>query len=184
MKSAIFLERDGILNLTPCNGKMPMIPTKVEDFKINPDCIEPLKRLKEAGFLLIVTTNQPGISRGDLTRRELELMHNMLRRRTPIDDIFVCPYEDSEGCPCHKPALGMFREAAHKWRLDLNQSFVVSDKWQDAKAALNMGSFSVMLDSAWIGDVHHDAVCKSIDDIAGKILELHNAPHLMMEAAY
>lgn len=176
MKSAVFFERDGILNVVPSHGRAQASPRRVEDFRVNTDAFGALTRLKEAGFTLIATTNQPGVSRGEITRRELDLMHRVLKRRLPIDDVYLCPYEESDGCPCFKPALGMFREAAYAWNLDLNQSYVVSDKWRDARAALNMGGISVMLRSPWIGDVHHDFVCDSLDDIADRILNLKAAP--------
>ena len=183
MKTAVFFERDGILNEAPTEGTKQVIPTRLEEFKINQGAIAPLKALKEAGFLLIVTTNQPGISTGTIERRELDLMHKVQKRRLPVDDIYMCPYEASEGCPCHKPSIGMFQEAAYKWNIDLNHSFVVSDKWPDAKAALNIGAYSVMLRSPWIGDCHHDFVCDSLDDIVAKIRQVQEQPGMALSAA-
>jgi histidinol phosphatase-like enzyme len=63
-------------------------------------------------------------------------------------------------------------EAAFKWHLDLDRSFVVSDKWQDAEAARAAGCTSLLLQSAWVGDVHHDFVLPDVEAIVDKILRL------------
>ena len=62
------------------------------------------EHLKSAGFLLIATTNQPGLSLETLSRRELDRMHEKLRRCFPLDDILVCPHAQMDDCPCRKPA--------------------------------------------------------------------------------
>jgi len=175
MKSAIFLERDGILNDVEIRGHHQVTPARLEEFQLNKKAVQPLKKLKEAGFLLIATTNQPGISRGDLDRRELERMHDVLRKKLPLDAVYFCPYDESDESPCFKPATGLFREAAYEWGINLDHSFVVSDKWQDAKAAHNLGCYSVLLNSPWIGDVHHDFLCDTLDQICGRILEIQQA---------
>ena len=58
-----------------------------------------LSQLKQAGFILIATTNQPAVSRGELSRNELDLMHAILRRKLPLDDVVICPYDDTDH-PC------------------------------------------------------------------------------------
>ena len=65
-------------------------------------------------------------------------------------------------------------EAAFKWSLDLDHSFVISDKWQDAKAAQIAGCTSVMIDSPWIGDDHHDFVVKDLGSAVAKIVQLQS----------
>lgn len=176
MKPAVFFERDGILNLCEIDRGRQMPPLRFEQFRIHPDAAGCLMDLKRAGFLLIVTTNQPAVSAGTLTRRELDLMHALLRRKLPVDDILVCPYDDLTH-PCCKPQPGMFLEAAFKWSLDLDRSFVVSDKWIDAKAAQIAGCTSVMLQSPWTGQDHHDFVVASLPTAVGKILDLQQSLH-------
>lgn len=173
MKSAVFLERDGILNLCAVRDGRQVAPLRVEDFKINDEAKELLTTLRKAGFLIIVATNQPAVSQGLLSRNELDLMHAILRRKLPVDDVFLCPYDD-ESHPCFKPQPGLFMEAAFKWSLDLDQSFVISDKWQDAKAAQVAGCTSVLVKSPWIGDDHHDFLVDSLKAAGEKILQLHS----------
>ncbi len=182
MKTAIFLERDGVLNLATVRGTQQVAPATVEEFRLNPDAKPVLNRLKQAGFLLIVTTNQPGVSRGDVPRRELDRMHDVLRRCLPVDDVLVCPHEESDRCPCRKPRAGLLTEAAFKYHLNLEQCFVVSDKWSDAQAAQNVGATSLLLQSPWNGKGHHDFILPTLDAIATKILALAPAAHVVPAA--
>jgi D-glycero-D-manno-heptose 1,7-bisphosphate phosphatase len=171
MKKAVFIERDGILNEVKAGPKHQIAPLTLEEFKVNKAAEPALKKLKAAGFVLIVNTNQPGLSRYQ-SRRELDRMHDIIRRCFPIDDLMVCPHDEADHCPCRKPRPGLFIEAAFKWHLNLDHSFVMSDKWQDAEAARTAGCTSLLLKSPWVGNVHHDFVLPSIDAIAEKILSL------------
>ncbi|HAB17107.1 MAG TPA: HAD-IIIA family hydrolase [Verrucomicrobiota bacterium] len=172
MKDAIFFERDGVLNLCEVQDGQQIVPLRPDQFRTNPLAVECLPVLKEAGFLLIATTNQPAVSQGILARRDLDLMHARLRRQLPLDDILVCPYDDRTH-PCCKPQPGMFLEAAFKWSIDLDHAYVVSDKWPDAKAAQVAGCTSVLLESPWIGQDHHDFVVPNLRAAIHKILSLH-----------
>lgn len=174
MKAAVFFERDGVLNLCETLHGHPVAPLHLEQFRINPAAAPLLTRLKQAGLVLIATSNQPAVSRGDLSRYELDLMHTILRRKLPLDDVMICPYDEATH-PCRKPHPGMFLEAAFKWSLDLDRSFVVSDKWPDAKAAQVAGCTSVMIESPWIGDDHHDFVVPDLAAAVAKIEQLHHS---------
>jgi D-glycero-D-manno-heptose 1,7-bisphosphate phosphatase len=172
MKKAVFIERDGVLNEVQVTPKNPVAPLTFEEFKVCKSALAPLRTLKEAGFILIVTTNQPGLSRGYQSRRDLDLMHAQLRKIFPLDDILVCPHEENDHCPCRKPKPGLMIEAAFKWHLNLDHSFVISDKWQDAEAARTAGCTSLLLQSPWIGQGHHDFVLPNLKSIAEKIIHL------------
>lgn len=172
MKKAVFIERDAILNEVRTGPKHQITPLTLEEFKINPAAEGPLRSLKSAGFILIATTNQPGLSRGYQSRRELDRMHDLMRRTFPLDDLMVCPHDETDHCPCRKPRPGLLIEAAFKWQLSLDQSYVVSDKWQDAEAARTAGCTSLLLKSPWVGNVHHDFVLPDLAAIVQKILRL------------
>src|SRR2546428_12400230 len=179
MKQGVFLERDGILNLVKVERQHQVTPLTLEDFKLNQDAIPLLKKLKAAGLLLIATTNQPGLSRGYQSRRELDRMHDLLRKTFPLDDILVCPHDETDGCPCRKPKPGLLVEAGFKWHLDLDHSFVISDKWQDAEAARVAGCTSLLLKSPWVGTVHRDFVLPNLAAIVEKILHLQASKRVM-----
>jgi len=172
MKTAIFLERDGILNLPKVEGQYQIAPRSVEEMILNRAAVQPLQALKDAGFLLIATTNQPGISRGYISRREVDRMHLLINKVFPLDDLMMCPHDEWDRCPCRKPKPGLFREAAFKWQIDLDRSFVVSDKWQDAKAAQNSGCTSLLVQSPWNGTGHHDFILPDLESVVSKVLQL------------
>ncbi len=173
MKPAIFLEQDGVLARVRVAGARQISAMTFEDFRINTDAIAPLRRLGAAGFVLIATTNQPGLSRGLLARRELDRMHGLLRQSFRLDDILICPHDEGDQCPCRKPRPGLLKEAAFKWQLDLGHSYVISDKWQDAEAARMAGCTSILLDSPWTGSGHHDFVVGDLESAVDKVLQLH-----------
>lgn len=172
MKTAVFFERDGVLNLCDLVRGHQAIPRLLEEFRIAPEAAQLLAELKSLGLLLIATTNQPGISRGEVRRNEVDLMHTVLRRKLPLDDIVLCGSDDPSH-PCLKPNPGMLLEAAFKWSLDLDHCYVVSDKWQDAKAAQIAGCTSILIRSPWIGTDHHDFVVESLAEATRKIVRLH-----------
>ncbi len=179
MKSAVFFERDGVLNLARTERCHQVPPLTLDEFHLHPASLSSLQRLRQAGLLLVVTTNQPGLSRGYQCRRELDLIHSRLRRELPVDDIFVCAHDETDRCPCRKPKSGLLIEAAFKWHLDLEHSFVVSDKWQDAEAARNAGCTSLLLRSPWNGYVHRDFLLPDLAAAVEKILQLCGAGQVM-----
>jgi D-glycero-D-manno-heptose 1,7-bisphosphate phosphatase len=175
MKFGVLIERDGVLNKVRVERQHQVTPLTSAEFHINPEAVVLLKKLRAAGMLLIATTNQPGLSTGDLCRRELDRMHEMLRRALPLNDIFVCPHAEIDQCPCRKPKAGLLIEAKFKWHLDMDRSFVISDKWQDAEAARAAGCTSVILKSPWVGSVHHDFLLADLATAVDKILQLHTS---------
>ncbi|HZR19247.1 MAG TPA: HAD-IIIA family hydrolase [Verrucomicrobiae bacterium] len=181
MKPAVFIERDGILNAVTAVGRQQVSPLTLEQFHVKTEVVPLLHEIKAAGLLIIVTTNQPGISRGHLARRDLDRMHQNLRATFAVDDLLLCPHEDADRCHCRKPRPGLLLEAAHKWGIDLNRSFVMSDKWQDAEAARRAGATSLLVESPWLGDGHHDFVLPDLPTLVEKLLQLAS-PHSLATA--
>lgn len=174
MKLAVFIERDGVLNHVAVERQHQVSPLTLEDFRVNEEAIPLVKKLKDAGFVILATTNQPGLSRGYQSRRELDRMHERLRATFNLDDIFVCPHDETDRCPCRKPKPGLLVEAGFKWHLDLDHSFVISDKWQDAEAARTAGCTSLLLQSPWVRTVHRDFLLPDLGAIVEKILRLRS----------
>lgn len=173
MKVAVFLERDGILTVPRVEGQSQVTPRTIDELELNTAALKPLKDLKAAGFLLIATTNQPGISRGYVLRREVDRIHDMLKRFFDLDDLVMCPHDEMDRCPCRKPKPGLLREAAFKFQLSLDHSFVISDKWQDAQAAHNVGCTSLLIKSPWNGSGHVDFVVPDLETAAAKAMQVH-----------
>jgi D-glycero-D-manno-heptose 1,7-bisphosphate phosphatase len=179
MRNAIFMERDGILNLDQVQNGKSVSPLLLEHLTFNQEAIEPLGQLKAMGYLLIATTNQPGISRGTLSRRESDAINAALRVFFALDDIFVCPHDPADDCPCRKPKPGLLKEAAFKWHVNMEQSFVISNKWQDAEAAHNAGCTSLLIASPWIGQGHRDIVLPRLSDLVRTISRFQPAARMV-----
>ncbi len=168
MRAAIFIEPDGILART--RPKAPIPGTSFYD--ILPEVVEPLRKLKEADFLLIATGNQGGFLRSGFSRADLDRLEGSLRRAFPLDDILTCRHEDSDYCPCRKPSAGLMMEAAFKWHVALDRSFVIGNRWQDAEAARQVGCVSMLIQSPWVGRGHHDYVLPDLSTAARKVMEV------------
>jgi D-glycero-D-manno-heptose 1,7-bisphosphate phosphatase len=175
VKPAIFIERDGVLIHPRVQHGKQVPPRLLTELTVNVEAAPALRKLKAEGFLMLVTTHQPGLSRGYLSRYELERIHHFLRRVFPVDAFLVCPHDEMDHCPCCTPNPGLLMEAAHTWHADLSRSFVISDKWQDAQAAHRAGCTSLLLRSPWNGNGHHDFIVSGVAAAAGKILHLQQA---------
>jgi D-glycero-D-manno-heptose 1,7-bisphosphate phosphatase len=121
-------------------------PLTLEDFSMFPNLAEPVGRLRTAGFLTILATNQPGISRGQMGWETLNEMHRRLREAVPLDDIEICPHTDADRCACRKPKPGMLLAAAEKFDIDLSASYFVGDTHRDVDAALAAGATPILVD--------------------------------------
>jgi D-glycero-D-manno-heptose 1,7-bisphosphate phosphatase len=137
MTKAVFLDRDGTINVEK------NYLHKVQDFEFLPDAVEGMKILQDAGFLLIIVTNQSGIGRGYYTEEDFQILNDWMlgvleENGVHITDVLYCPHLPDAGiekyrkiCDCRKPALGMFKQAVSKHNIDLNVSWAVGDKLRD-----------------------------------------------------
>jgi D-glycero-D-manno-heptose 1,7-bisphosphate phosphatase len=148
-KRAVFLDRDGVLNRPVVRDGLSFPPDRLEDFELYSDVVEGCEKLREAGFLLIVVTNQPDVGRGTQTREMVEAMHAKLRTILPmLDGIEVCFHGGSnhgDPCDCRKPAPGMLRRAAAAHGIDLAQSFLIGDRWRDVDCAHAAGCRAIFI---------------------------------------
>jgi D-glycero-D-manno-heptose 1,7-bisphosphate phosphatase len=142
---AVFLDRDGVLNRAFVRDGRPYPPATLDAFEILPGVFEAVRKLSDAGFLLIGATNQPDVSRGTQRREVVEAMNSRLLAEMPITAILVC-YEDGEDCPRRKPNPGLLLEAAETYRIDLARSFMVGDRWRDVEAGRRAGCRTVFID--------------------------------------
>lgn len=137
MKKAIFLDRDGTINVEK------NYLYRIEEFEFLPSVIEALKILQEAGFFLIIITNQSGIARGfyneeDLKRLNQWLIESLHNQGIVISNIYYCPHHPKAAvekyrmdCECRKPKIGMYINAAKDFDIDLDESYVIGDKIRD-----------------------------------------------------
>lgn len=152
-KRAVFLDRDGVLNRPVVREGLPFPPATIAEFQLYPDVVESCLQLKEAGFLLIVVTNQPDVGRGTQSRESVETIHARLRELLPgLDGIEVCFHAGAshgEPCDCRKPKPGMLLRAAATHDIDLNVSFFVGDRWRDVDCARAAGCRAVFIDHGY-----------------------------------
>ena len=134
MRRAVFLDRDGVLNRCSVNGGVPHPPQTLDELCVEDGVADALAKLKEAGYLLLVVTNQPDVARGAQSKDVVEAINRRLREGLPIDDVAVCYHDNADNCDCRKPKPGMLKELARKWKVDLNHSFMVGDRHGDVLA--------------------------------------------------
>ena len=175
-KKAVFLDRDGVINECRVIDGKPYPPLSVEEFVMFPGVVEACRKLKQAGFLLIVATNQPDVGRGTLKRAVVESIHAHLRHLLPLDGIEVCyhPGRGDSMCDCRKPQPGMLRRAAKEWNIDLAASWMVGDRWRDIDCGHAAGCHTVFLDYGY------DELLKQQPDFRAK--SLLEAADLILQA--
>jgi D-sedoheptulose 7-phosphate isomerase len=148
-RPAVFLDRDGVLAEAIVRDGTAYAPTQVADFVLVSDAAEQVQRLREAGFLCVVFTNQPELATGELLPADLDEMHRQMRAAIPLDDVFFCPHHRSEGCRCYKPATGMIDDAVARWDIDLARSYVIGDRWRDVDAGRAAGCYSILIERSY-----------------------------------
>jgi D-glycero-D-manno-heptose 1,7-bisphosphate phosphatase len=142
----VFLDRDGVLNESIVHNGRPYPPASLAELKLFPDASPALARLKTAGFLLLVVTNQPDVARGRQSREIVDAMHARMAAALPIDDFFVCWHDDADRCDCRKPLPGLLYSAADRYEVDLRGSFLIGDRWRDIDAGTAAGCRTVLID--------------------------------------
>ncbi len=148
LRPALFLDRDGTLNVQVIREGKPYPPQTVEEFQLFPDVPAACRELKAAGYVLVVATNQPDVGRGDQAQAVVEAMHGKLQSLVPeIDRIEVC-YDPGRGEPSlrRKPEPGMILDAAHALGLDPARSWMVGDRWRDIDCGQRAGLRTVFID--------------------------------------
>lgn len=150
MKPAVFIDRDGTLNVSHIVNDVPHPPATLDAFRLLPQSAEACRKLKSAGFTLVVVTNQPDVERGTQSRIVVEAMNDQLIRWIPeIDRIEVC-YAPGRGVPHpdnrrRKPEPGMLLDATAALDLDLGRSWMVGDRTGDIDAGHAAGCRTILV---------------------------------------
>jgi D-glycero-D-manno-heptose 1,7-bisphosphate phosphatase len=132
-----------------------------------------VSRLREAGWLVFIITNQPDVSRGHVTASLLERMVQVIRDVAPVDDVRVCAHEDFHGCSCRKPKPGMILDLARRWHVDVGRSYVVGDMWRDVGAARAAGCRAILIRRSYNAGDEADAEADSLGAAIDLILRQH-----------
>jgi D-glycero-D-manno-heptose 1,7-bisphosphate phosphatase len=176
--SAVFLDRDGVLVHAFAGPGPPRSASTLEELELLPDAVQACAALKEAGYALVVVTNQPEIARGTLDAAIVARQNDALREALPVDEIVVCPHDDADGCECRKPKPGMLLAAGARLGVDLGASFMVGDRWRDVEAGRSAGCRVVFVDHGYDEPLQSepDAVVSGVDAAARWILALCARP--------
>lgn len=149
MNRAVFLDRDGVINEAVVRDGKPYPPESLDELRVAADAPESLRALKDAGFLLIVVTNQPDVGRGTQSRDAVEAMNSALGAQLPLDEFVVCYHSGDEACSCRKPKPGMVLDAANRHAIDLTASFLIGDRWRDIDCGQAAGVRTIWIDRGY-----------------------------------
>jgi D-glycero-D-manno-heptose 1,7-bisphosphate phosphatase len=172
-RRAVFLDRDGVIVIPEFRDGRSFAPRRIGDFRLYPEAAGSLQKLKRAGFLLAVVTNQPDVGNGLISRAEVDAMHDIMVRELPVDAVKACFHSQADGCYCRKPKPGMILQAAGELGIDLRKSFMVGDRKSDIEAGRAAGCATVFVDLGYdepAPDVP-DYVVHSIAEAADIIIE-------------
>ena len=185
-QACVFLDRDGTVNRY--RGLLYL----EEQFELEDGVAGAIRRLNEAGYLVILVTNQPVVARGLCEIEDVKRIHRKMQvllgeEGAYLDDIMFCPHHPDKGfpeenvqykipCNCRKPATGMINRAAEKYNIDLSRSFMIGDSTVDMQTGKNAGLHTILLLTGQAGkdgkyDTAPDIVANNLTDAVTIILE-------------
>jgi len=155
MEKIIFLDRDGTINREVNYLHRP------EDLVFLPGVAEAMSMLKDAGFKLVVITNQAGVARGYYTCEDVEKLHHFMNGKliplgAGVDAFYYCPHHPVHGigiykrdCRCRKPGIGMFEMAEQDFEIDKAHSYMIGDKLIDVEAGVTYGVAGILVGTGY-----------------------------------
>ena len=173
-RMAVFLDRDGTLNKAYIEDGLPISPSSLNKFKIIKGVKKSINRLKKLNFLCILITNQPDVFRGKISKKTVVKMNSYIKKKIKLDDMFVCYHDNEHNCSCRKPKPGLLVKASKKWKIDLNKSFMIGDRWKDILAGKKVGCKTIFINNNYKNDkkVKADFTFKSLLKAVNKIEKL------------
>ncbi|WP_150686216.1 D-glycero-beta-D-manno-heptose 1,7-bisphosphate 7-phosphatase [Pandoraea iniqua] len=139
-RKLVILDRDGVINVDS-----DQFIKSTDEWVPLPGSLEAIGRLNQAGYRVVVATNQSGVGRGLFDMATLGAMHAKMSKLAAaaggrIDAVFFCPHTSAEGCDCRKPKPGLFQEIARRYEVDLTGVPAVGDSLRDLQAAAAVGA--------------------------------------------
>ena len=165
-KSALFLDRDGVINVEK------NYLHKVEEFEFIEDIFALCKKYEALGYAIVIVTNQSGIARGYYSEEDFEILSSWMLDRFESEGISItalyhCPHHpDISGtCSCRKPEPGMILDAAKKYDLDLKHSLLIGDSERDITAAHHAGISETYLFSEEATESEATKIIRSLKEL-------------------
>lgn len=144
LRKAVFLDRDGVIN----KERSDYVKTMEELIIL--DVADPIKKLKDNDFLVVVITNQSAVNRGLTSHQNIEKIHSAIqeylkKKGTQIDAFYYCPHRPDENCNCRKPKPGLLKKATSDLKIDLKSSWMIGNRDSDMEAAQLVGCKSIKI---------------------------------------
>jgi D-glycero-D-manno-heptose 1,7-bisphosphate phosphatase len=147
---AAFLDRDGVINKCFLKSGIPTPPRNCDEVTILEGVVDALSSFRENGVIPVVVTNQPDVKRGIITKEEVDSINEVIKQLTKIQYFYVCFHDNLDNCKCRKPGTEMLLNAARDLRINLNNSFIVGDRWRDIAAGQSLGIRSYFIDNSYL----------------------------------
>ena len=147
-KKVVFLDRDGVINKKPPKAEYVK---NWNEFEFLPGAIEAIKLLTDKGYKIFIISNQPGIARGALSKKDIDYIHKKMalvfkNNGGEIDGIYICPHGWDEGCNCRKPKPGLLLQASREHLIDLTNAIFIGDDKRDIEAGHVVGCKTLFID--------------------------------------
>lgn len=145
-KKAVFIDRDGTIT------KDVPFCSRPEDLELVDGAAQSIKKLNDAGFLVIMITDQSGIGRGYFTEDTLNKIHkkmkqDLAKKGARVDGIYYCPHHPDDNCDCRKPKTGLIKKALQDFDISLSGSYVIGDRPRDVELAERIGGIPIKVDN-------------------------------------
>jgi len=146
----VFLDRDGVINENLNDGYV----SKWDQFTFIPRSKTAITVLTDAGWDVIVISNQAGVGKGVMTTQAVEnintrMVQEISRGGGNIKAVYYCPHKPDENCGCRKPKPGLLIRAAQEWGITLSSSYLVGDKISDIHAGAQVGCTTILVETGW-----------------------------------
>jgi D-glycero-D-manno-heptose 1,7-bisphosphate phosphatase len=146
-KKAVLFDRDGVINMAFYRNNKSYPPKTINEVSLFDGVVECIKKIKQAGFMTFIITNQPDVERGISLQTDVEKINNYILSMIDIDKLYIC-YSSDNNHPDRKPNPGMILEAKKEYNLDLTKSFVIGDRNSDIVAGRNSGCKTILIASS------------------------------------
>lgn len=175
----IILDRDGVINEDSEN-----YIKHVDEWKPIPNSLKAIAKLNQAGYKIVIATNQSGVGRGLFTFQDLEQIHQVLLKKVEeagghIEAIFYCPHTPSDRCSCRKPETGLFELIANYFQISLEGVPAIGDSKRDIEAAFKMGCSPILVRTGKGEQLTHEdfgkvPVYKDLDEAVSAVIKKQN----------
>jgi D-glycero-D-manno-heptose 1,7-bisphosphate phosphatase len=174
MNRSVYLDRDGVLIQHRVVDGKPCAPSNIADIIIQEEVLEACKRLKTAGYLLVMVTNQAAIANGVIDKAQAESINSYLELTLKLDAVEMCSHGQNDNCVCRKPKPYMLEKAAKSLDIDLINSFMIGDRWSDIEAGEKAGCKTIYIKNSNYEDnvlFVPDFIANNLKDAADWILK-------------